>query len=141
MGLLCSLVSTFRRKAVTHATRNLQSHDLLGEGIDCITYILLTIQVQGRPIRVRDQLNAGVTSEAARTWKTIHTRHSPIHSNKMNMKGWLLRPSDIRGPCGPNASPHLSYRWGNLSQPGFEPVPAAWQARMLVPASQRWTMK
>ena len=43
--------------------------------------------------------------------KTIHTIHAPIHSNKVNMKGWLWRPYDIRGPCGPKASWHLSYRW------------------------------
>ena len=42
---------------------------------------------------------------------------------------------------------HLSYRWGktpkkphpgNLSRPGIEPGPAAWQARML-PLVPRWT--
>ena len=33
--------------------------------------------------------------------------------------------------------PHL----GNLSQPGIEPGPAAWQARMLPLAPQRWTEK
>ena len=50
----------------------------------------------------------------------IHTIHAAVHSNKANMKGWLWWPNDIRGPCGPKASLHLSYRWGktpkNLTQ-------------------------
>ena len=45
-----------------------------------------------------DQLNAGATSETTRTWKTIPTSHAPIYSNKVNMKGWLRRPNDIRRP-------------------------------------------
>ena len=58
------------------------------------------------------------------------------------------RPNDIRGPWGPKISWHLSYGWGktpkkphpgNLSRPGIEPGPAAWQARMLSLAPQRWT--
>ena len=53
------------------------------------------------------------------------------------------------GNLGPKASRHFSYRWektpkkthpGNLSRPGIEPVPAAWQARMLPPGPQRWTL-
>ena len=76
-----------------------------------------------------------------------HTIHEPIHSNKANMKGWLWRPNDIRGRCGP-ASWHLSCRWGktpkkphpgNLSRLGIELRPAAWQGRMLPPVPQRWT--
>ena len=107
-----------------------------------------TTQGHGGPPRLRDQLNAGATSETTQTWKTIHTIHAPIHSNKANMKAWLWRPNDIRGPCGLKASWHLSYRWvktpkkphaGNVSRPGNEPGPAAWQARMLPPAPQRWT--
>ena len=91
-----------------------------------------------------DQPNARATSETAQTWKTIHTKHTPIHTNA-NME-WLRRPNDIRGPCGPKVSRHLSYRWGktpkkphpgNLSRPGIEPEPAAWQARMLPLAPQR----
>ena len=50
-------------------------------------------------------------------------------------------------PWGPNTSWHLSYKWGktpkkphpgNLSRPGIEHGPAAWQGRMLPPAPQRW---
>ena len=66
------------------------------------------------------------------------------------MKWWLMimMANNIRGPCGPKASWHSFYRWGkprkkphpvNLSRPGIEPGPAAWQARMLPLAPQRWT--
>ena len=108
----------------------------------------LNTQGRGGLPRMRDQLNAGATSETARTWKTIHIIHALSHSNNVHMKGWLWRTNDIRGPCGPKASWHLSYRWGktskkshpgNLSRPGIEPGPAAWQARMLPPVPQRWT--
>ena len=94
------------------------------------------------------QPNAGATSETAQTWKTIHTKHTLSHPKKANMEWWLRRPNDIRGPWGPKVSWHSSYRWGktpkkprpgNLSRPGIEPGPAAWQARMLPLAPQRWT--
>ena len=52
-----------------------------------ITYItVLTKQGHWGPPRMRDQLNAGATAETAQTWKTVHTRHTLIHSNKTNMK-------------------------------------------------------
>ena len=60
-------------------------------------HTFLTTQGHGEPPRMRDQLSAGATSQTTRTWKTIHTIHTPIHANKMNMKGWLWRPNDIRG--------------------------------------------
>ena len=87
-----------------------------------------------------DQPNAGATSETAQTWKTIPIKHTLIHPNMANMEWWLRRPNDIRGPWGPKVSWHLSYKWGktpkkphpgNLSRPGIEPDPAAWQARTL----------
>ena len=108
----------------------------------------LTTQGHGGPPRMSDQPDAGATSETAQTWKTIHSKHTPIHTNKANMEWWLRQPNDIRGPCGPKVSRQLSYRWGktpkkphpgNLSRPGIEPGPAAWQARMLPLAPQRWT--
>ena len=95
-----------------------------------------------------DQLNAGVTSETAQTWKTIHTKHTLSQTNKANMEWWWRRPNYIRGPWGlqfpdicftgeekPRKKPHP----GKLSRPGIEPGPAAWQARMLPLAPQRWT--
>ena len=74
----------------------------------------------------------------------IPTRHTLIHSNKANMKWWLWRPNDIRGPCGlvllVRKNPGKRTHPGNLSRPGIEPGPAAWQARMLPLVPQRWTM-
>ena len=79
--------------------------------LDHIRTFMTTLGHRGPP-QMRNQLNAGAISEATQTWKTIHTIHAPIHSNKVNMKGWLWRPNDIQGRCGPKASRHLSYRWG-----------------------------
>ena len=72
-------------------------------------HTFLTTQGHGGPPRMRDLLN----TETTRTRKTRHTIHAPIHTNKANINGWLWRPNDIRGPCGPKASWHLSDRWGN----------------------------
>ena len=78
----------------------------------------------------------------------INIKDDTHHSNKPNMKRWLWWPNDFLGPCGPKASWYWSYRGGktsknphpgNLSRPGIEPGPAAWQLRMLPPAPQRWT--
>ena len=41
------------------------------------TYFLTTQGHGGLP-RMSDQPNAGATSETAQTWKTIHTKHTPI---------------------------------------------------------------
>ena len=111
--------SPYRCFYLTHATRALESHVLSGEGINYGSHTLLTTQGHGGPLRMSDKLNVGATSETTRTWKTIHT----IHSNKANMKGWLWWPSDIRGPCGPKDSWHLSYRWRkNPKKPPRKPV-------------------
>ena len=111
-------------------------------------HTFFTTQGHGGPPRMSDQPNAGATAETAQTWKTINTKHTLSHPNKANMEWWLWRPNDIRGPWGPKVSWHLSYRWGktmkkphpgNLSRPGIEPGPGAWQARMLPLAPQWWT--
>ena len=133
---------------MTHATRTLQSYDLSGEGINSGSHTYFFDPTRTwRASRMSDQLNVGATSETTQTWKTIglHTIHAPINSNKANMKGWLWRPNDIRGPCWPKTSWHLSYRWGktpkkpHLFRPGIEPGHIAWQACMLPPVPQRWT--
>ena len=112
-------------------------------------HTFLTTQGHGGPPQMSDQPSAGATSETAQTWKTIHTKHTLSHPNKANMEWWLRRPNDIQGPWGPKISRHLSYRWGktpkkphpgNLSRPGIEPGPAAWEAHMLPLAPQRWTI-
>ena len=94
-----SLTSPFTRLTPSGPYRN---HDLYH------IHTFLTTQGHGGSPRMRDQL----TSETTRTWKTVYAIHTPIHSNKANMKGWLWRPNDIRGLCGPNVTWHLSYRWG-----------------------------
>ena len=113
-------------------------------------HTFLTTQGHGGTPRMSDQPNAGATSERAQTWKTIHNKHTLSQPNKANMEWWWRRPNDIRGPWRPKVSWHLSYRWGktpkkhhpgNLSRPGIEPRPAAWQARMLPLAPQRWAFK
>ena len=112
-------------------------------------HTFLTTQGHGGLSRMSDQPNAGATSETAQTWKTIHTKHTLNHPSKANMERWWRWPNDIRGPWGPKVSWHLSSRWGktpkkphpgNLSRPGIEPGSAAWQARMLPLAPQRWTL-
>ena len=75
-------------------------------------HTFFTTQGRGGPPRMRDQVNAGAASEITQTCKTINTIHAHIHSNKADMKGWLCRPNDIRGPCGPKAAWRLTYRWG-----------------------------
>ena len=111
-------------------------------------HTFLTTQWHGVPPPKMNQLNVWATSETTRTLKKLHTIHAHIHSNKANMKGWLWRPNDIRGPCGPNVFRDLSYTWGKtpkkshagiLSRPGIEPGPAVWQALMLPLTPQRWT--
>ena len=74
-------------------------------------HTFLTTQGREGPPRMSDQPDAGAESEIAQTWKTIHIKHTPIHTNKANMEWWLRRPNDL-GPCGPKVSWHLSYRWG-----------------------------
>ena len=78
---------------MTHAARALQSHDLSGEGIKLwITYILFWSRA---------------TSETAQTWKTVHTKHTHSRPYKANMKWWLRRSNDSRGPYGPKVSWHV----------------------------------
>ena len=81
-------------------------------------------------------------------WGFMVHQHLRSLAPIMNEYWWLWWPNNIRGPGGPKAPWHLSYRWGktikkphpgNLSWPGIEPRPAAWQACMLLPAPQRWT--
>ena len=93
-------------------------------------HTFFTTQGHGGPTRMSDQLNTEAISKTTQTWKSIHTIHTPIHSNKANnMKGWLWQPNDIRGPCGSKASWHLSYRWGK--------TPKKTSSRKLVPFRDR----
>ena len=77
-------------------------------------HIFLTTQGHGGPSRMSEQLSAGAISETTRTLKTIisFTHRSALILTRRICEGWLWWPNDIRGPRGPKASWHLSYRWG-----------------------------
>ena len=79
-----------------YRTMNCQERELTLDHI----HTFLTTQGHTGPPQISDQLKARATSETTWTWKTMYSIHTPIHSNKANMKGWLWRPNDIRGPCG-----------------------------------------
>ena len=96
-----------------------------------------------------DQLNAWAIFGTTWILKTIHAIHPLIYSNKaviiriiMMVKLYSGNHEDLNlldicltGEAKPRRKPHP----GNLSRPGIEPGSAAWQARMLPPASQRST--
>ena len=94
-------------------------------------HTFLTTQGHGGLPRMSDQPYAGATSETAQTWKRIHTKHTPIGTNKANIAWWLRRPNDIRGPCGPKVSRHLFYRWGKTPKKTSprKPVPTGDRTR------------
>ena len=106
---------------MTQAARALQGHDLLGE----VLHVPLLIR-DGGPPRMREQLNAGATSETSHTWKTIHTRHtvSPTRRIWNDDYGGQMIFGDL---CGPEVSWHLSYRWGKTSR--RKPVPTGDRTR------------
>ena len=52
-----------------------------------------------------------------------------------DLGGLKLPDISLTGEEKPRKKPHP----GNLSRPGIEPGPAAWQAHMLPLAPQRWT--
>ena len=137
------LIGTFY---VTHAARALQSHDLSGEGIKLwITYILFW------PHKDMEGLHGWVIG--AMPWppprQHKHERqytpstHSAIPTRRIwndDYDGQMIF-GDLGGLKFPDIcltgeeKPHP----GNLSRPEIELGPAAWQARMLPLAPQRWT--
>ena len=76
-----------------------------------------------------------------------NTHQAHTQSSRQGEYGMMITTAEwYSGTLRPKASWHLSYRWGktpkksrpgNLSRPGIEPGPAAWQARMLPLAPQR----
>ena len=105
---------------VTHAARALQSHDLSGEGLKpWITDILFWPHkdMEGLPGSVISPMPGPPPRQHKHERQYTPSTH-PF--NKANMEWWWRRPNDIRGPCGPKGSRHLSYRWGktrdNLTQ-------------------------
>ena len=137
---------------VTHAARALQSHDMSGEGIK-----LWIRDILFWPHKDMECLPGWVISPMPgpppRQHK--HERQYTPSTHTIIPIRWIWN-DDYDGQMifgdlgGPKVSWHLFYRWGktqkkphpgNLSRPGIEPGPAAWQARMLPLAPQRWTDK
>ena len=135
---------------MTHATRALQSHYLSGEWINFGSHTYFFVHTRtwrASPDQWSGQCSA--TSKTTRTSKTIHTVHSLSHSNMADMLrmvmtakwysgnhvGLKLPDFCLTGEENPRWKPHP----GNLSRPWFEPGPAAWNARLLLPVPQRWT--
>ena len=78
----------------------------------------LITQGHGGLPQLSDQLNAGATSKTTQTLKTIHIIHAPIHSNKVNMKGWLWRlhggPFRIRDQLNAGATSEATWTWKTI---------------------------
>ena len=130
---------------MTYANQALQSHDLSGEGINfgSHTYFFLTTQGHGGPPWISDQLNAGAPPRQHKHERRYTPSTHPFILTRRISEGNYDGQIIFGEPCGPKASWHLSYRWGNtrkkphpgnLSRPGIEPGPAAWLVRMLPPA-------
>ena len=123
-----------------------------GEGISCgsHTYWPHTDMGGGLPRWVMSSMPGPSPRQHEHLRRYTQFTHTFILTRRI-WEGWIWWPNDIRGSGGPNDSWHLSYRCGkipkkkiypgNLYRPGIEPGPAAWQARMLLPAPQRWTNK
>ena len=137
---------------MTHTARALQSHDLSGKGIKLwITDILFWPHkdMEGLPGWVISPMPGPPPREHKHERQYTPSTQSVIPRRRI----WN---DDYDGQMtfgvlgGPKVSSHLSYRWGrtpkkphpgNLSRPGIELGPAAWQARMLPLAPQRWTIQ
>ena len=90
-----------------------------------------------------------------RTWRAsqdVRSAQCRGHFRNTNMEDYTIhahitwRTNDIRNLLGLKL-PDMFYRGGKtqkkphpgiLSRPGIDPGPAAWQARILLPAAQRW---
>ena len=136
---------------MTHAARALQSHDLSGEGIKLwITDILFWPHkdVEVLPGWVISPMPGPAPSQHKHERQYIPSTHSVIPTRRIwndDYDGQMifgdlggLKFPDIcltgeeKTPKKPNP--------GNMSRPGIEPGPAAWQVRMLPLAPQRWAL-
>ena len=120
----------------------------------------------GRPVAATDELHVQavrVLLEEDRRWTCVeisrelgmyvYLRFKCASTSQIigahNEWLWMIMMAKwYSGTLGPKASWHLSYRWGktpkkphlgNLSRPGIEPGPAAWQVCMVPLVSLRWT--
>ena len=89
---------------------------------------------------LRDSTNMKDTAHQAHTQSSQQGEYGMMITTAKWYSGTFggLNYPDIclTGEEAPRKKPHP----GNLSRPGIEPGPAAWQARMLPLAPQRWTI-
>ena len=123
---------------VTHAARVLESHDLSGEGIKLwITDILFWPHkdMESLPGRVICPMPGPPPRQHKHERQYTPSTHPFIPTRRIwnDHYGGQMIFGDLVGLKFPDIcligeeKPHP----GNLSQPGIEPGPAAWQARML----------
>ena len=137
---------------MTHAARALQSHDLSGEGIKLrITYILFWPhkEMESLPGWVISPMPGPPPRKHKHERQYTPSTHSVIPSRRIwnddydgqmivgDLGGQKFPDICLTGEKNPEKKPHPE----NLSRPGIEPRPAAWQARMLPLAPQRCTNK
>ena len=135
---------------VTHAARASQSHDLSGERTKLwITYILFSPykDMEALPGWVISSMPGPPPRQHKHERQYTPSTHSVIPTRRIwndDYDGQMLF-GDLGGLKIPvicltgEEKPRKKPQPGNLSQPGIEPGPAAWQARMLPLAPQRWT--
>ena len=135
---------------VIHPTRAIQSRDLSIEGINSgsHTYFFWPHKdMEGLPGWVISPVPGPPPRQHKHERQYTPSTHSIIPTRRIwnNDDDGQMIFGDLVGLKLPN----MSYRWGktpkkphpgNLSRPGIEPGPSAWQARMLPLAPQRWTI-
>ena len=136
---------------MTHAARALQSHDLSGEEIKLwITYILFSPHkdMEGLPGWVISPMPGPPPRQHKQERQYTPSTHSVIPTRRIwkddydgqmifgDLGGLKFPDICLTGEEKLRKKPHP----GNLSRPGIEPGPAAWQACMLPLAPQRWTL-
>ena len=127
---------------VTLATRALQSHDLSEEGIKLWimdTYFFDHTRTWRASPDEWSAQSRGHLRDSTNMKDNTHQAHT--HSSQQGQMlfgdlGGLKFPNIcLSGEEKPRKKPHP----GNLSRPGIELGPAAWQARIVPLAPQRWT--
>ena len=136
------LISLSKYLYVTHAARALQSHDLSGEGIKLgVTYIHFWPHKDMKvlPGWVIGPMPGPPPRQHKHERQYIPSTHSVIPTRRIwnddydgqmifgDLEGLKFPDICLTGEEKPRKKPHP----GNLSRPGIEPGPAAWQARML----------
>ena len=136
---------------MTHAARALHSHNLSGEGIKL--WIIDRLfwphkDMEGLPGWVISPMPGPPPRQHKHERQYTPSTHSVIPTRRIcnddydgqmifgDLVGLKFPDICLTGEEKPRKEPHP----GNLSRPGIEPGPAAWQARKLPLAPQRWTI-